>query len=326
MIDIKLETKKNLLAFSAGVDSSALFFLLLKNNIPFDIAIVDYNLREQSKEEVEYAKELARAYGKKIYLLDTKLKSKSNLEAEARNIRYDFFENIIKKYNYETLLTAHQLNDKLEWFLMQMTKGAGVVELLGLKERDKRKNYEIFRPLLEVSKNDLENFLIDNNFKYFIDQSNLTEDYTRNKFRHNYSNDLLNNFEKGIKDSFKYMENDLKSLKINEEPILEFENLIIFEKKEDNNINIRVIDKTLKKLGFLISGSTREEILKNKETVISHKICISFNEKYIFISPYEQEHSIEKKFKDKYRIKKIPNKIRKYLDKLGNKKEILDLL
>ena len=55
----KLRGKKNLLAFSAGVDSSALFFILLQNKIKFDIAIVNYNIREQSKEETQYAKELA---------------------------------------------------------------------------------------------------------------------------------------------------------------------------------------------------------------------------------------------------------------------------
>ena len=60
---------KNLLAFSAGVDSTALFFLLLEQNIPFDIAIVNYNVRVQSKEELAYAKELAIKYSKNIYLV-----------------------------------------------------------------------------------------------------------------------------------------------------------------------------------------------------------------------------------------------------------------
>ena len=58
LTSIKNQTTNNLLAFSGGVDSSALFFILLENNIPFDICIVDYGLREQSKLEVEYAYEL----------------------------------------------------------------------------------------------------------------------------------------------------------------------------------------------------------------------------------------------------------------------------
>ena len=63
-----IRNQKNLLAFSAGVDSSALFFLLLENNIPFDIAIVNYNLRAQSKEEISYAKELSHTYKKEIFI------------------------------------------------------------------------------------------------------------------------------------------------------------------------------------------------------------------------------------------------------------------
>lgn len=64
----KINTSKNLLAFSSGVDSSALFFILLENNIPFDLAIVNYNTREESKNEIAYAKELTEKYNKKNFL------------------------------------------------------------------------------------------------------------------------------------------------------------------------------------------------------------------------------------------------------------------
>ena len=63
-----LKNKKNLLAFSAGIDSTALFFILLKQNIPFDIAIIDYNKRAQSKLEVAFAKALADKYNKKCFV------------------------------------------------------------------------------------------------------------------------------------------------------------------------------------------------------------------------------------------------------------------
>ena len=74
----KITHTKNLLAFSAGVDSSALFFLLLNAKIPFDIAIVNYNIREQSKDEVVYAKDLAKKYNKEIFIKDIVLDSSSN--------------------------------------------------------------------------------------------------------------------------------------------------------------------------------------------------------------------------------------------------------
>ena len=74
-----LTNKKNLLAFSAGVDSTALFLLLIQNNISFDIAIVNYNLRDESKDEVDYAKELALKYNKQCFIKEVILDN-SNFE------------------------------------------------------------------------------------------------------------------------------------------------------------------------------------------------------------------------------------------------------
>src|SRR3989338_1544035 len=108
---LKIKDKKNLLAFSGGADSTALFFLLLKHNIPFDIAIVNYGVREQSKEEVAYAQELAKTHNLKCHIFNAP-KIEQNFEAAAREIRYNFFEELILKYKYENLLTAHHLDKK----------------------------------------------------------------------------------------------------------------------------------------------------------------------------------------------------------------------
>ncbi|MBN2782956.1 MAG: tRNA lysidine(34) synthetase TilS, partial [Campylobacterales bacterium] len=106
-----LQDKKNLLAFSAGGDSTALFFLLLDANIDFDIAIVDYGVREQSKDEVAYAKELCIRYNKTCHHHEAK-EIEKNFEASARAIRYDFFHKIIDEFGYKNLLTAHHLGDR----------------------------------------------------------------------------------------------------------------------------------------------------------------------------------------------------------------------
>ena len=113
--------KKNLLAFSAGVDSSALFFILLHNNVKFDIAIVDYDERPQSKEEVAYAKELAKVHNLKRHLLLAK-KIEKNFESKAREIRYDFFQDLIEKEGYDNLITAHHLGDRFEGCLCSFAK------------------------------------------------------------------------------------------------------------------------------------------------------------------------------------------------------------
>ena len=307
-----IKNQKNLLAFSAGVDSVALFFLLLEQNISFDIAIVDYNLRAQSKDEISYAKELALKYNKSIFIKDIKLENNSNFEKTARDIRYKFFEEIISENSYKNLITAHQLNDKLEWFLMQLSKGAGLVELIGFNEFEQKNNYKIYKPLLNITKDELENYLKMNNHKYFIDESNFDEKYKRNFFRHNFSNLFLQNFSSGVKKSFEYLQNDLNSLNIQNKPIKKIEELEIFLNQKDDNLNIRTIDLSLKKRGVLLSSAQRNEILKQKEITISHKINISILENYIWIAPNCSE-TIDKKSKEKYRTNKIPKNIRTYI-------------
>ena len=307
-----IKNQKNLLAFSAGVDSCALFLLLLEQNISFDIAIVNYNVRIQAMQEVAYARELALKYNKQIFIRDIKLENNSNFEKTARDIRYKFFEEIISENSYKNLITAHQLNDKLEWFLMQLSKGAGLVELIGFNEFEQKNNYKIYKPLLNITKDELENYLKMNNHKYFIDESNFDEKYKRNFFRHNFSNLFLQNFSSGVKKSFEYLQNDLNSLNIQNEPIKKIEELEIFLNQKDDNLNIRTIDLSLKKRGVLLSSAQRNEILKQKEITISHKINISILENYIWIAPNCSE-TIDKKSKEKYRTNKIPKNIRTYI-------------
>ncbi len=315
MTNFNINTAKNLLAFSAGIDSTALFFLLLEKNIPFDIAIVDYNVRTQSKDEIAYAKKLAFKYNKKCFVKDVTLTNTSNFEKQARDIRYNFFEEIIESNNYQTLITAHQLNDKLEWFLMQLTKGAGLVELIGLEKETIKNKYIIHRPLLEISKNELQEYLELNKIKYFIDSSNSDEKIKRNFFRQNFSNELIRNYKNGIKNSFKYLENDINSLNLELKPFYQKELLEIYTNQKDDNLNIKIIDKSLKKRGILLSKAQRDEIIKQKEITISHKINIAITEDYIFISP-KSNQTMDKKFKESCRIKKIPKNIRAYLFEL----------
>ena len=307
-----IRNQKNLLAFSAGVDSSALFFLLLEQNIPFDIAIVNYNLRVQSKDEVFYAKNLASKYKKNIFLKETKIENISNFEKNARDIRYKFFDEIILENSYENLITAHQLNDKLEWFMMQLSKGAGLVELIGFNEFEQKENHKIYKPLLNITKEELENYLKINNHKYFVDQSNFDEKYKSNYFRHTFSNKFLENLSSGVKKSFEYLQIDLDSLNIQNIPIKKIKELEIFLNQNDDNLNIRTIDLSLKKRGFLLTSAQRNEILKQKEITISHKINISIQQNHIWIAPICSEF-IEKKYKELYRINKIPKNIRTYI-------------
>ncbi len=305
-----MEKSSNLLAFSGGVDSSALFFYLLEKNIPFDIAIVNYHTRDTSDEEVEYAKNLAKKHNKKIYIKDCFLDKFS--EKSARECRYKFFEEIIKKENYDTLILAHQLNDRFEWFLMQLSKGAGLKELIAMEEYEKRDFYTIWRPFYNLSREEIEEYLKKNNIKYFIDKSNFDIKYKRNFIRAHFSNEFIKLYKDGVKKSFKYLEED-KKLILNEN--WEKKEKLYWFKKENPLIDIKKIDIIAKKLGILLTKSQRDEILKTDfSCVIQGKIAIDSNDNEIFISPYIKI-KMDKTFKEEMRIKKIPPKVRGYIYK-----------
>ena len=184
----------------------------------------------------------------------------------------------------------------------------------------------LYKPLLELSKDDLEKYLKDNKLKYFIDESNYEEKYKRNYFRHNFTDKFINEYQKGIKNSFDYMNKDLNSLKVNTKALVKVEELEVFENLNDDNLNIRIIDYSLKQRGLLISKAQRNEILNKRELVISHKIAISIQNKYIWIAPICR-NTIDKKDKEIYRLNKIPSNIRAYLfSKKINMKSLKTLL
>lgn len=297
------------MAFSGGVDSSALFFLLLENGITFDIAIVNYNTRAQSAQEVSFAQALCSAHGKKCFIHSVTLES-ANFEHHARNVRYSFFEQIITEHHYTTLLTAHHLNDRLEWFLMQLGRGAGLVEMLGMREFEPKQHYTLVRPLLHVSKASLLFFLKNNGIQYFIDKSNDMPTYLRNKIRKHHATPLIETYEEGICKSFAYLEEDAKRLLPTHTKRIQ--DLFIIDKDNDDLINIRQIDKAIKLLGTLISAETREEILRTKDCVVGGKIAVCFEKESIFVAPFK-ETVMDKKFKELCRVAGIPPKIRPYM-------------
>ncbi|MCV3527173.1 tRNA lysidine(34) synthetase TilS [Campylobacter lari] len=317
MIDESLlKNKKNLLAFSHGNDSSALFFMLLNKNIDFDLALINYKTRKNSDKEEQSAKELAKKYNKKIFVkIATKIEK--NFEANARAVRYEFFDEICKKYKYENLILAHNLNDKFEWFLMQFSKGAGFVELLGFKAVEKKENFTIVRPLIDISKDEILNFLKKENIKYFHDESNDDEKYFRNFIRKNFANEFLKLYPNGVKKSFEYLQKDLTFF---DHEIKEFGGIYCVLKNES------LISKCFKKLGVLLSAKQRQEALKG-DGVISHKIGIVYMQEKALIFPFVSCEKIPKEFKETYRKAKIPKLLRAYLYTNNiNTKELMQTL
>jgi len=306
-----LQNKKNLLAFSAGVDSSALFFILLENSITFDIAIVDYGKRQASKEEVRYAKQLATMHNLKCHVLNAK-PIDSNFEANARTIRYDFFESLIEEFTYENLLTAHHLGDRFEWMLMQFCKGAGCYELSGMKAIEKRQNYTLLRPLLHLDKQELLEYLHAQKIHYFEDSSNKDEKYKRNEFRHQHTKPLLQKYLKGIKKSFEYMDEDISHF-VEDIELKTINKLAYFKSSKNRRSDTIAIDRYLKSKGHLITANEKE-LLKSQETVVlGRKYLVAKSKEYFFIAPFTKPNTMSKEFKEKMRLLKIEPKLRGYL-------------
>ncbi|NOQ30809.1 MAG: tRNA lysidine(34) synthetase TilS [Helicobacteraceae bacterium] len=305
-----LKTSKNLLAFSAGADSTALFYLLLEYKIPFDIAIVNYNTRSSSADEEKKAYTIAKENGLTCYSKSLRLDEK-NFEHNARVERYNFFNSLILEHNYTNLLTAHHLGDRLEWFLMQLSRGAGLYELLGISESTKESTHNIVRPLLHLQKSELIEYLNSRNITWFEDETNLDESYDRNLIRSKFASPLLEKSAKNILKSFEYLEEDL-SLLIEDIEVKQVNKLFYFKTSYLRRGTIVTIDQTLKRDGFLMRRGDKED-LKTKDTlVVGRKYVVNITSKYTFIAPFI-EQIMSKEFKEKCRSLNIEPKLRPYL-------------
>lgn len=337
---------KNLLGFSGGVDSSCLFFALIRKGIDFDLAIVNYGVRKSAKDELQYAKKLAKKYHKKIFILHAQ-KITKNFESEARRVRFAFFERVIWMQGYENLILAHQLNDRFEWLLMQLTKGCGLNSLLGFSsiaksnfcfledvalkkiQLDSQQHYCIIRPLSEISRNEIWAFLKKHKIKYFVDKSNKNEKFKRNYFRKHFGNKLIKNFKSGILKSLRFLDADFNAL-YGKSRILKMGHIFLIEcgtslnfgldlhKTNANHLQLLAqIDNIAKKLGYVISQNQRIEIIKSEfSCVVGDKIVIDSTDNFIFMCANDSQNRLkhDKKFREKLRIAKIPPKIRPFVD------------
>lgn len=303
-----LRENKNLLGFSGGLDSTCLFHLLVEESIAFDIALVDYNTQKQRLEIIQHAQKLAQAHHKKCYIHYAP-KIECNFEMQARKIRYDFFETLIKEHSYKHLILAHHLNDRLEWFLMQLSKGSGLNTLLSFQAYEKRGFYAIIRPLLYIPKDTLKALAKD--LKFFEDDSNSSLKFKRNFFRKNYANSLMQDYSKGIIQSFKFLDKEKEWLY----PLVSVSQMhgITFFKYSQNALFM--VDKILKQKGYVLSFSQKEEIKRHFFSLeIAQKFIIEKDKEHAFIALKPQKTlSMPKDFKDKARRLNIPKRLRPVL-------------
>jgi len=194
---------------------------------------------------------------------------------------------------------------------MQLSRGSGLVEMVAMSEIEKRKKYTLVRPLLKIEKERLQKYLDDNNIKYFIDETNSDTKFARNYFRHNFTNELIKKSAKAIERSFSYLEKDIDDL-IEKVEITNNLQLYKFTTPKTLRSLRYYVDKILKENGVLLSSAQRDEINFEIEIVLSGKFVIAVTQNLTWIAPYLKV-SMDKKFKEKCRVEKIPKKIRPYL-------------
>ncbi len=189
-IDNDFEFKMNdkiVVGCSTGPDSMALVDMLLKirekYNLYIIIAHVNHNVRKESYEEADFIKKYCYDNNLIFESMIIEKYGDDNFHNEARNIRYNFFENIIKKYNADYLMTAHHGDDLIETILMRIVRGSNLNGYGGFRKIVDKGDYKIVRPLIGYTKQELEDYDLENSVKYYIDSSNKKDKYTRNRYR-----------------------------------------------------------------------------------------------------------------------------------------------
>ena len=185
--------KKYALACSGGIDSMVLFHLLVRQGFQFVVLHCNFMLRgADAIADEQFVQSECELHQIPFYSVqfDTKnsaSKNKNSIEVEARNLRYAYFEEMKKVLKYDILLTAHHADDVIETQLFKIIKGTGWKGLQGIPQE----NGSIFRPLLRISKKEIEQYATEFHIEYRQDLSNFESIYTRNKIR----NQILPQFE-----------------------------------------------------------------------------------------------------------------------------------
>jgi tRNA(Ile)-lysidine synthase len=180
------QSDRILLAVSGGIDSMVMAHLFLKINAQTGIAHCNFNLRgSESDEDEEFVKHFASSHNIPFYSgsFDTTgfaSEERISIQMAARELRYRWFEEIRHKNNYSCISVAHNLNDNVETFLINLTRGTGIAGLTGMKPKHKN----IIRPLLFASRNAIVNYSSLHQVGFREDKSNSEIKYTRNKVRH----------------------------------------------------------------------------------------------------------------------------------------------
>lgn len=178
-----------IVALSGGADSVCLLHILisLKEQLSLNIsaAHLNHKLRgQESQRDLNFVRALCNSYNIRLFEKEADIKeiarkNKESLELCGRNARYDFFHQLAETENAK-IATAHTASDNLETIIYNIARGTSINGLKGIVPK---RNY-IIRPLIGITRTEVEKYCLENGLEYVTDSSNNSDDYTRNKIRH----------------------------------------------------------------------------------------------------------------------------------------------
>ncbi len=252
---IKLFTTKNrtLLAVSGGIDSMVMLHLSLECGFHIGVAHANFQLRgNESEGDEKFVEEICKKNSIPFFTkqFETESYAKSNhlsIQMAARELRYQWFNELLTEKHFDFIATAHHLTDSIETVLLNLVRGSGLEGLDGIAS----KNDKVIRPMLFATRLEIENYARENKMEWREDRSNATDDYTRNFIRHQVYpllKELNPSLEKTFDESVKKISGAVELMEAGAEQWKQR-----FERKKDRQVH-------LDKKGF--------ESIKNPESVL----------------------------------------------------------
>ena len=272
------------LAISGGVDSMVLANLFLINNLNFSIAHCNFQLRGKESDDDELfikkwcSEKDIKLYNKKFSTEDYCKNNKLTIQMGAREIRYEWFSELIDKEKYDFIVTAHHIDDQLETFIINSIRGTGIDGLVGIPDKINK----IIRPLLMSSKDQIIEYSKVNKINYREDSSNDKEDYLRNKIRHSVI-PYLKSDDDNVLLKFKTTIENLNSTKIFVQKVISKIRDRVFIYEGENIITDIDLLKDLDPIEFYIHELYKDFEFNYKEVM---KLFDSDSGKYISSSNY----------------------------------------
>ena len=292
----------------------ALLDMCVKHYFHVEVAHVNYHKRKTALRDEMILRDYCEKHNIKFNRLDVYPEDvKGNFQAYARKARYVFFANICNRDNLDYVLVAHQQDDLIETYLMQKNKNIGVSEY-GLAEENIIYGAKVIRPLLDKTKIDLQDYCDNNHISYGIDESNLLNDYARNKIRH----DCV---EKLSSDEREEILNEIKVKNIEYLKMLNKVNKFLYDsnKYEYNEfINFPYLKLLIRNIfNVTMSDKYLDDIIKT----IKHKKKFSIYKNNIYlVCEYGYVSFFEKPNNYSYKINKDETLVKEYFEvhKVGN--------